>query len=77
MKPKSKAVAALLAFFLGGFGIHRFYLGKVGSGITMLILSIIGPFLLYIPNIIVIIWGTIDFILILCGKLGDYKKVLA
>ena len=25
---KSKIVAALMAFFLGGFGIHRFYLGK-------------------------------------------------
>ena len=25
---KSKTTAALLAFFLGGFGVHRFYLGK-------------------------------------------------
>ncbi len=34
---KSKIAAALLAFFLGGFGIHKFYLGKVGSGILYLL----------------------------------------
>jgi TM2 domain-containing membrane protein YozV len=30
---KDKTVAALLAFFLGYFGVHRFYLGHTGSGI--------------------------------------------
>jgi TM2 domain-containing membrane protein YozV len=30
----------LLAFFIGTLGIHRFYLGRTGSGIVMLILSI-------------------------------------
>ena len=34
---KSKIVAALLAFFLGGIGIHKFYLGKVGAGILSII----------------------------------------
>ncbi|NIJ28717.1 TM2 domain-containing membrane protein YozV [Sphingomonas insulae] len=37
---RSKIVAALLAFFLGTLGIHRFYLGRTGSGIAMLVLSI-------------------------------------
>jgi TM2 domain-containing membrane protein YozV len=36
---RNKLVAALLAFFLGTLGIHRFYLGRTGSGITMLVLS--------------------------------------
>lgn len=31
--PKSKTVAGLLCFFLGYLGIHRFYAGKIGTGI--------------------------------------------
>ena len=34
---KSKLVAFLLWFFLGGLSMHRFYLGKIGSGILYLI----------------------------------------
>ncbi|MBL0708649.1 MAG: TM2 domain-containing protein [Sulfurimonas sp.] len=34
---KSKIAAALLAFFLGGFGIHKFYLGQIGFGILYLL----------------------------------------
>lgn len=37
MSDKSKVAAALLSFFLGMLGIHRFYLGRVGSGAVMLI----------------------------------------
>ena len=36
---RNKIVAALLAFFLGVFGVHRFYLGRIGSGIAMLLLT--------------------------------------
>lgn len=36
---RNKYVAAILAFLLGPLGIHRFYLGRTGTGITMLVLS--------------------------------------
>lgn len=39
---KSTGVAYLLWFFLGGFGGHRFYLGKTGTAVTMLIITLIG-----------------------------------
>lgn len=34
--PKSRWLALALCFFLGEFGIHRFYVGKIGSGILYL-----------------------------------------
>ena len=34
---RSRLVAALLALFLGGFGLHKFYLGRVGWGIVYLL----------------------------------------
>ena len=34
---RTKGVAALLAFFLGGFGAHRFYTGRPISGIFYLL----------------------------------------
>lgn len=34
---KSKTTAYLLWFFLGAFGFHRFYLGKIGTGILFLL----------------------------------------
>jgi len=33
---KSKTVAAVLAFFLGGIGVHKFYLGESGKGLLYL-----------------------------------------
>lgn len=47
---KSRLCAALLAFFLGAFGIHRFYMGKITSGIFMLLFFWTG-----IPAIVAII----------------------
>lgn len=36
---RNKYVAAILAFFFGVFGIHRFYLGRNGTGVVMLVIS--------------------------------------
>lgn len=37
ISPKSRTVAALLCFFLGVFGIHRFYVGRIATGILYLL----------------------------------------
>lgn len=57
---KSRLAVTLLSFFLGELGIHRFYLGKIGTGILMLItLGGLG------------IWSLIDFILAVSGAMRD------
>jgi TM2 domain-containing membrane protein YozV len=50
----SKLVAALLAVFLGGIGLHKFYLGRVGWGIVYLLF-----FWTFIPTIVGFIEGLI------------------
>jgi TM2 domain-containing membrane protein YozV len=62
---KSTAVAYLLLIFLGHFGIHRFYVGKTGSGIFQLILGLTGAataWLLigFIPLAVLWVWLLID-----------------
>ena len=50
----------LLCFFLGPFGAHRFYAGKIGTGILMLLtFGGLG------------IWSLIDFIMIVCSAFRD------
>ncbi|WP_367118149.1 TM2 domain-containing protein [uncultured Clostridium sp.] len=51
---KNKIVAALLAIFVGGLGIHKFYLGKIGLGIVYLVLcwTCIPSFIAFIEGII-------------------------
>ena len=36
---KDKNIAAILAFFLGSFGAHKFYLGQMGWGLMYLLFS--------------------------------------
>lgn len=38
---KSRGVAALLAIFLGAFGVHYFYLGKTGAGLLCILLTLV------------------------------------
>ena len=42
VSPKSRLAALLLGIFLGGLGIHNFYLGRIGRAIGQLIMSIFG-----------------------------------
>jgi TM2 domain-containing membrane protein YozV len=58
--------AFLFAFFLGTLGAHRFYVGKVGTGVIMLLISIT-----IIGLIVTAIWSLIDWIMIIAGKFQD------
>ena len=67
-QPKSKLAAGLLAFFLGGLGIHRFYLGYTGIGIAMLLITVLTC---GYGGIITGPWALIEMILIFCDQLPD------
>jgi TM2 domain-containing membrane protein YozV len=60
VSPKSRLAALLLCLFLGGLGVHRFYVGKIGTGVAMIFtLGGLG------------IWILIDLIMIVVGNFRD------
>jgi TM2 domain-containing membrane protein YozV len=61
--PRSRLAAVLLCWFLGIFGAHRFYVGKIGTGILMLF-TLGGLW----------IWWLVDFIMILAGAFKDKER---
>ena len=65
---KSKICAGLLGIFLGGLGIHNFYLGYTGKAIAQLLLTlIVSPISCFTLFWIAPLWGLIEGILILSG----------
>ncbi len=62
---KNFVATLLLCLLLGGLGVHRFYVGKIGTGILQLItLGGLG------------IWALIDLIMIAIGKFTDKEGLL-
>jgi hypothetical protein len=63
-QPKSRLVAGLLGIFLGGLGIHRFYLGYTTIGIVQILLTV---FLGIFTFGLVALWGFVEGIMIFAG----------
>ena len=61
ISPKSRTVASILGFFLGGLGVDRFYLGNIGMGVAKLLVG----------WLTLGIWPLIDWIVILAGSAHD------
>lgn len=68
---KSTLIAYLAWFFLGIFGVHRFYLNRTRSAIIMLLLT-----LLVVTSIISLVWWVVDAFLI-PGVVREYNSDLA
>lgn len=61
--PRSRLACLLLCIFLGVFGAHRFFVGKVGTGLLMLFSA--GGFG---------VWVIVDLIFISCGEFRDKEE---
>lgn len=75
---KSIGASYLLWFFVGYLGGHRFYLGRKGSAIAMMLLSIFGVILSvvgigFILLIVVGVWALVDAFLI-PGMVAEQKN---
>lgn len=65
---KNKTTAILLCLFLGGLGIHRYYLGRNGSATAMLLITVGSVGYL---GIISFVWAIVDLIQLCTGSLRD------
>jgi TM2 domain-containing membrane protein YozV len=85
---KSTGIAYLLWFFLGGLGVHRFYLGQTGSGVAMAIIFVLSWVTVFIGIgfvglAVIAVWVIVDAFLIpgittrvnqeLAGRLGALR----
>lgn len=62
---RSRLVALLLCWFLGVFGAHRFYVGKMGTGLLMIVtLGGLG------------FWILFDLVMIVIGQFTDVEGKL-
>jgi TM2 domain-containing membrane protein YozV len=66
--PKSKVAAAVLAFVIGPFGVHNFYLGRNGLGVAQLLVTVLTC---GIGMVVTWPWAIIDGVLILTGGVRD------
>jgi TM2 domain-containing membrane protein YozV len=70
---KNRLVAALLALFVGHWGIHKFYLGKTNAGIIMLLCGTIG-WLLVLPGLINLLIAFVEFVIYLVKTDQDFYR---
>jgi TM2 domain-containing membrane protein YozV len=73
---KEKIAAGLLAIFLGGLGIHKFYLGgkqQKTAGIIMLVIWIVGFCLFFVGPIVIGIIALIEGIIYLTKDDADFQ----
>ena len=80
METKSPIAAGLLALFLGGLGIHKFYLGYTNEGVILLVATIVSVVLSFvliglIPLMIINVICLIEAILYLTKSESDFNAI--
>jgi TM2 domain-containing membrane protein YozV len=62
---KDKSTAAILALFMGGIGVHKFYLGRIGAGIAYLVFAFT-----FVPALL----GLIDFFILALMDQDEFNR---
>jgi TM2 domain-containing membrane protein YozV len=71
---KEKWVAAVLAFTLGCFGIHKFYLGYKSEGIAMILITVIGSLCLGLGAFVMYIFALIEAVRYVTLTQEDFEQ---
>ncbi len=71
---KSGIVYIILAFFFGAIGVHNFYAKYWKRAFAQLILSLIAPYMLYVPLLFTSFWAMLELLLVNKGPDGVLFK---
>lgn len=74
VEPKDKTTAGLLALFLGGLGVHYFYLNKPMPGVVFLVVNLVGFFLFFLPCVVIGIICLVQGIMMLTMSEQDFNN---
>jgi len=76
---KNKTTAGLLAIFLGGVGVHKFYLGYTGSALVYCLINTVGWLvtwiLLGLPNVALYVMALIEGIIYLTKSDEEFEQI--
>ena len=61
---KSGIIYVLLAFFTCVIGLHNFYAGYYKKGIVQLVLTLMSPFMMFVPLLFVAVWGMLEMLFV-------------
>ena len=75
LEKKSRTTAVILAFFLGAFGAHKFYLGNQQTAIIMLLSSLIGIFFYLLPTIVMSTIAFVEFIIYVTKTDEEFHEI--
>ena len=70
--PKNAVVYIVLAFCFGAIGIHNFYAGYWKRGVVQFLLTLIAPYMLFIPLFFTSVWALLELLFVHRSANGEF-----
>ena len=61
---KNSIVYVILAFWVGCIGIHNFYAGYWKRGLLQLLLTLVSPYMMFVPLLFTSVWALIELLFV-------------